>query len=782
MRVFPVVLAATLLLPGCFFGAAGGGGGESGGSDGGPPQFDADLSISSLVFGPLNVDAGDSILVTDVVFNSGGEGVPSFRVGVYLSSDGTVTTTDTLLGFRTVPGLPAGGQDTGGGELTVPIQTTAGSYWVGAIADDLNQVGESSEDNNSTAATDNLQVDAPLLPDLVPTAVTFSPAIVDAGDQITINDVVENQGQANSGAFQVGLYLSSDSIITAADQLLGVRLIGDLPPANGDQGSGIVTVPSNTPAGIYFVGVLADDVDAVFEQNEGNNATIAGSTLQVTVPPLPDLVPTHVNFTPTAVDAGDQLLVSEGVLNQGVAPANTFQVAVYLSVDSLIDDNDVLLGFRSVAFLADGDSSDVSNFPLQVPAETAAGVYWVGVKADDTELIPESVEANNTLVGVSTLAVSVPPLPNLKPVKIEFSPTVVNVDEGDLLKITDVVENAGSAAASQFRVGVYLSPNAVLSVSDVLLSSRVVTALGPGGTSGSVKDVPLPAGISDGSYYVGVIVDDLSEQGEISEGDNLLLATGLLDVVSTPDPQPDLLMEDCTYSGNKKAPGATFQVVSKVTNEGTLSAGPFHVGIYLSVDNVIGPDDVLLGERFLLAGLASGFTNVASAPVTLPADQAEGIYYLGAFADNKLVVAELEEDDNDFTALGTLEVKVPPPPAPELYVKSSSHDTLTPEPGDEFTLTETLRNSGQLAAGTFRVGFYLSTDSDITTGDVLLGTRTLTGLGSESEDSASTLLTIPTDTDPGDYWIGVIVDDQFVVTENDEDDNFAKVQPQIAVQ
>jgi len=770
--------AAAIALSGCVQE----GGGSGSGSGTAPPAFDADLTVVSLAFDPLNVNAGSTILATDVVRNTGTETAPAFRVGVYLSQDDTVTTSDLLLGFRTVASLDPGDQSIGGGELTIPHGTAAGTYWLGAIADDADEIGEPDEGNNVTVAGDTLAVETPDLADLAVGSVSFAPLVVEAGDQIQVQDRVDNLGDAPATGFQVALYLSSDSTVTTADSLLAVRVVSSLDPGGSDLIDGSVTIPVSTPAGFYYVGAIADSGEVVHESDEGNNAAVASTTLNVGSPPLPDLVPTHVNFHPTAVDAGTEIQLSEGVLNQGLASAASFQVGVYLSADSVIDASDVLLGFRSVGGLDPGGTSAVVDQPLEIPPDTSAAVYWGGVVADDNELVPEGNESNNDLVASTTLVVSVPPLPNLRPKTIDFSPTVVNVDEGDLLHVSESVENVGTAAAGAFRVGVYLSTNSVVTPSDVLITSRMVTALGPGGSSGAAKDVALPGGLSDGSYFLGVIADDLDEQGEVGEGDNVLVADELLDVVSTPDPKPDLACKDCTYSGHIKAPGATFQVVTEVINEGTLSALPFHVGVYLSVDAEISPDDVLLGERYLLAGLASGFTNVASASVTIPSDQPEGIYYLGAYADNRFEVVELDEDDNAFTAVGTLEVKSPPPPAPELYVASSSHDGGTHSPGDTLTVSETVRNGGELAAGAFRVGYYLSNNATISLTDVLLGTRTLPSLDVGAEDFASTLLAIPPGTSPGDYWLGVIVDDQEAVTENDEQNNFHTVQPKITIQ
>ena len=46
----------------------------------------------------------------------------------------------------------------------------------------------------------------------------------------------------------------------------------------------------------------------------------------------------------------------------------------------------------------------------------------------------------------------------------------------------------------------------------------------------------------------------------------------------------------------------------------------------------------------------------------------------------------------------------------------SSTAGATAEPGDVFDLTHEVRNSGDLSAGTFRVGFYLSDDEAIDSG------------------------------------------------------------------
>jgi len=593
---------------------------------------------------------------------------------------------------------------------------------------------------------------------------------------------VENHGTSAAGPFQVGIYLSSDPTVTTADTLLGFRSVGGLDPGDASQGDSPLTVPLATPEGLYWLGAIADDADQVIEPDELDNVVVAGATLEVHQPPLSDLVPSFVTFSPGTVDAGQDIAISEGVLNQGDASASGFQVGVYLSTDPVLDAGDVLLGLRLLGTLDPGSESTVSGLPVQIPPDTPAGTYYVGTWADDTEVVPEKDEGNNRLVALSSLTVTVPPLPDLIGADVQFSPGVVNADLGELLHVEELVENHGPSAAGTFRVGVYLSSNAVVTASDILISSRLVSALGSGAGTGTAVDVELPPGISDGTYYVAVIADDLGQVGELSEGNNVLLAGGTLDVVSSPDPKANLITEDVNYSGNKRQPGDTFQLVTRVTNAGDLSAPPFHVGVYISVDDQISTDDTLIGERFLLAGLGTGFSSVASAPVTIPVDTPVGDYYVGAVADNRFVVDESAEDDNDFRALGTLEVFIPPPPAPELEVTSISHDGSVHVPGDTISIDDTIHNDGEVDAGAFRVAYFLSDDPSISTDDLLLATRTLVSLSAGEESSDTTLIVIPPGTAPGTWWLGAVVDDQDSVAENDEDDNDKTALPSIEVQ
>ena len=90
---------------------------------------------------------------------------------------------------------------------------------------------------------------------LVVTAVS-GPAQAYLNQTISVTFTVKNQGDAASGAYQVGLYLSKDKTINpATDRLLGkVAYAAGLAPGNSKKGTPKVLIPINGLSGKYYLG------------------------------------------------------------------------------------------------------------------------------------------------------------------------------------------------------------------------------------------------------------------------------------------------------------------------------------------------------------------------------------------------------------------------------------------------------------------------------------------------------------------------------------------------
>jgi N-acetylneuraminic acid mutarotase len=106
-------------------------------------------------------------------------------------------------------------------------------------------------------------------PDLTVSAMS-APATVSHGcAPILVSFTVDNLGGA-AGASSVGVYLSDDTTITTADQLLGSTAVPALGPSGTHSGFLDATLPESVD-GRFFVGVLADRTEAVTESDETNN-------------------------------------------------------------------------------------------------------------------------------------------------------------------------------------------------------------------------------------------------------------------------------------------------------------------------------------------------------------------------------------------------------------------------------------------------------------------------------------------------------------------------------
>jgi hypothetical protein len=117
------------------------------------------LVVSSVSDPPDTATGGTVFSVTDTTANSGTFRADPSTTQYYLSLDGAIGGGDILLtGSRAIPQLAAGANSTGAVDVTVPVGTAAGTYFVLACADDTTVVGESKENDNCRASVDTVLV------------------------------------------------------------------------------------------------------------------------------------------------------------------------------------------------------------------------------------------------------------------------------------------------------------------------------------------------------------------------------------------------------------------------------------------------------------------------------------------------------------------------------------------------------------------------------------------------------------------------------------------------
>jgi plastocyanin len=77
--------------------------------------------------------------------------------------------------------------------------------------------------------------------------------------------------------------------------------------------------------------------------------------------------------------------------------------------------------------------------------------------------------------------------------------------------------------------------------------------------------------------------------------------------------------------------------------------------------------------------------------------------------------------------------------------------------GEDFRVTATLKNLGDLDSGTFNINFYASPDNDVTSGDTFLGSKNINNLSAGESENVDESVDLPGTLPAGDYFIGAII-------------------------
>ena len=282
-----------------------------------------------LVVGPLNLGgsiplAGKSFLLNGGAENQGDAPSASTTLRYYLSTDTTITTSDTEIGTASVNPLgPSGGYRAG---IRPTAPSTPGTYYYGACVDSVS--GELDTTNNCSTVLEVVVGAAPV-PDLVVDASTVSESAPAAGARFTLSAMVRNQGDGRSDSTTLRYYRSSDSTITTGDTEVGTDYVSRLDGSEVGEESISLTAPSDP--GTYYYGAC---VDAVTGESDTMNNCSPAVTVTVGAAPAPDLVVDPPTVSDSAPDAGASFTLSTTVRNQGNGSSTLTTLRYYRSTDS----------------------------------------------------------------------------------------------------------------------------------------------------------------------------------------------------------------------------------------------------------------------------------------------------------------------------------------------------------------------------------------------------------------------------------------------------------------
>jgi hypothetical protein len=359
--------------------------------------------------------------------------------------------------------------------------------------------------------------------------------------------------------------------------------------------------------------------------------------------------------------------------------------------------------------------------------------------------IPAVPETNSDKHVNNTTATVLNPGPDLT---FDFSKT--SADYGyPYLSLYSWIVNNGSASSVDCILRYYLD--------DVVLSEKGVPSLSPGGWFSD--QVKFDMSGYPGTWNIFTIIDYTDVVAEDDESNNVALTHFTID---TNGPNLTAAGWNINYFDRR------VDIYVDIINNGAETAGSSVLGFYLSDDRSYSANDPILGDVPVFS-LPPGSQSGKSFTVSNGCNYVDtGQWYVGFLIDETNAVAELNENDNEFFP----HVYYFTCPVPNLTTQrrpnSFQYDTAT----RQLEISVRVINDGAAPAGSSTLGYYLSADTDISSGDRKLGTDDVPSLNISSySDERIAISDVCNYVKAGTWHAGYIIDETDAVTESDETDN-----------
>ncbi|WP_437639503.1 CARDB domain-containing protein [Sorangium sp. So ce854] len=590
----------------------------------------AELVVASIACGQ-SVEAGGPVSCELVLANQGAADAGEFDNQLWLSPDEAFSGVDALLGSCRSSPIAAGSTSTVTCGGAVPPATEAGTWYLGFIADSSDAVVELDELNNLGHASIAVASDYVPPADLAFSSVDCLSLPLVTGREVECLVTVASIGGQSADPFLVALRLSSDTIITGSDTLLGTCQGHSMAPGTSRTFVCTGAVPLGTMVGPWFMGVMVDSDDAVPESDESNNTGHHSGSVFVQRGP-PDLVVSSVDCPSSAMSPG-AITCSARISNQGDSAVISFSSEMRLSSDTNITRADALLGACGDVFGLPAGGSQTITCRGDIPAGHAFSSQYVGILADSSSSVPELDESNNTGHDAISIRQS---QADLVVSSVDCPPSATSPGA---ITCSARISNQGGSAASWFSSEMRLSSDTNITSTDALLGACDIVSLPAGGSQTITCRGEIPAGHAFPSQYVGILADSSSSVPELDERNN----TGH-DAISIRQSQADLVVSSVDCPSSATSPGAITCSV-RISNQGSSAASWFSIDLRLSRDTNIASFDTPLGSCDIVS-LPAGASQTVSCRGNIPAGHALSSQYVGVVADSSSRVSESNESNN----------------------------------------------------------------------------------------------------------------------------------------
>ena len=435
-----------------------------------------------------------------------------------------------------------------------------------------------------------------------------------------------------------------------------------------------------------------------------------------------------------------------------VVPGQPVTLTAYVSNSSSASSSET---FR--AYLSYNGTSDASTASVPVTRVIPAGVsnqaVYISVVTPSASLIYSRYYYRVQMGTATTRYTSV----IVNPVDLSVATPSVDkatVAPGETFTLSTTVSNVGTGIfTGTTTLRYFQSADTTLNRtdgSDTEVGTDTISSTLSGSYGTTAEEITLTAPSEPGTYYYFTYVDPvLGEQyyynnynynyyGNIANNTSESVAV----TVSAP---PDLTVSLYRLRQSTFAPGERFTLDVTVYNGGTGASAATQLRVYEDSDNNrYGRERVI--ARHSVSSISAGSSTSVNIQLTAPLEA--GVYYYRAYVEP--VTRETETGNNYSNWIG-LDVLEP------LVLESLQASKAALAPGESFTLTATVKNSGDTRSAATTVRYYRSNDNSLSSSDTRLGSSTVSGIAAGGTTQVSTSLRAPQA--PGTYYYGACVGD-----------------------
>ena len=331
--------------------------------------------------------------------------------------------------------------------------------------------------------------------------------------------------------------------------------------------------------------------------------------------------------------------------------------------------------------------------------------------------------------------------------------------------LSAVVRNTGNEASAATTLRFYRSADKTVTTDDVEVGTTAVPALAASGGGSESLEVTAPS--PSGTYYYGACADPAAGESDTTDNCSPAVSIKVAEPNATPaspaspaspgesgGTPPAAAARDLSPSAaavttgpDDLTPGTPFSLSVRVTNHGSGPSAATTLRFYQSTDQTITTDDTEVRSDGVPALAPSG-TSVHSA--RLPAPSTAGTYYYGACVDAVPGDSDTTDDCSSAVPVRVRERR------PSVYVGVPEVNPSAVQPGQTFTLSVRVSNSGDAAAPATTLRYYRSLDRRIGRSDTEVNTAEVGPLAASGGSTKSISLTAPSTV--GTYYYGACVD------------------------